>query len=69
MLKTTGSASPPEHQQRIFAAFERVDETYRGAGFGLTFVRRSVQEMGGRVGVELQPGRGSRIRIGLPRTQ
>jgi PAS domain S-box-containing protein len=60
----------PEHaQERIFAIFQRVhdEKTYPGTGIGLAIVRKAVQRMGGAVGVESKPGRGSRFWLRLPR--
>jgi two-component system chemotaxis sensor kinase CheA len=37
-----------------------------GRGVGLDIVRRSVQELGGRVGVATTPGRATRFRVTLP---
>jgi signal transduction histidine kinase len=39
---------------------------FGGTGVGLAIVRKGVERMGGRVGVESAPGRGSRFWIELP---
>ncbi|MBI4471812.1 MAG: HAMP domain-containing histidine kinase [Acidobacteria bacterium] len=54
-----------EDQQRIFMPFVRIysDEHYPGIGLGLPSVRKAVELMGGRVGVDSAPGRGSRFWI------
>ena len=56
-----------EHQQRIFNMFERVhpDGIYEGTGIGLTIVRKAVEKMGGKVGVESDGTSGSRFWIEL----
>ncbi|ARV62462.1 hypothetical protein BZZ01_30950 [Nostocales cyanobacterium HT-58-2] len=56
-----------EHQKRIFQVFERLhgQETYPGTGIGLAIVRKGVERMEGRVGVESQLGQGSRFWIEL----
>ena len=50
--------------------FQRLDKSYDGTGVGLTVVRKAVEKMGGRVGVESEPGRGSRfwleLKVALP---
>lgn len=55
--------------ERIFSVFERLhgSEVYPGTGIGLAIVRKGVERMGGRVGVESQLGRGSRFWIELPK--
>lgn len=63
-----GIGIAPEHQQRIFDPFERLHgaETYPGTGIGLATVRRGMERMGGRAGVESALGVGSRFWIELP---
>jgi signal transduction histidine kinase len=65
-----GIGIAPEHQIRIFRIFERLHAAtdYPGVGIGLALVRKSVDRMGGKVGVESSPGRGSRFWIELPRS-
>jgi len=45
----------------------RVEERAR-AGFGLLGISERVRELGGRLEIESAPGRGTRLRIALPRT-
>jgi len=63
-----GIGIAPEHQIRIFRIFERLHAAtdYPGVGIGLALVRKSVDRMGGKVGVESSPGRGSHFWIELP---
>jgi signal transduction histidine kinase len=56
-----GIGIDPAHHERIFGIFERVNTTADGTGIGLAIVRRAVERMGGRVGVESVPGHGSRF--------
>ncbi|MDP8965807.1 MAG: ATP-binding protein [Cyanobacteriota bacterium] len=58
-----------EAQKRIFNVFERLhgSEIYPGTGIGLAIVRRGLERMGGRVGVQSQAGEGSRFWIDLPK--
>ena len=60
-----GIGIPPEAQERIFKLFQRLDKNYDGTGVGLTVVRKAVEKMGGRVGLESEPGRGSRFWLEL----
>jgi signal transduction histidine kinase len=58
----------PEYQERIFLMFERLHAVgdYPGTGIGLAIVRKGVERMGGRAGVESAPGNGSRFWVELP---
>ena len=60
-----GVGIPKEAQERIFRMFQRLDRSYDGTGVGLTVVRKAVEKMGGRVGLESEPGRGSQFWLEL----
>jgi signal transduction histidine kinase len=50
---------------RIFDMFSRGHNNYEGTGIGLALVRKVVQRMGGKLGVESEEGKGSRFWIEL----
>jgi PAS domain S-box-containing protein len=56
-------------QESIFAVFGRQQRTseYEGTGIGLSIARKAAQRMGGRIGVESEPGKGSRFWVQLDR--
>jgi signal transduction histidine kinase len=60
-----GIGIPKDAHERIFKMFQRLDKSYDGTGVGLTVVRKAVEKMGGTVGLESEPGRGSRFWIEL----
>jgi PAS domain S-box-containing protein len=66
-IEDNGIGIAPEHHERIFRVFERLHgmETYPGTGIGLAIVRKGVERMGGRVGVESEVGKGSRFWLEL----
>ncbi|WP_013334383.1 sensor histidine kinase [Gloeothece verrucosa] len=64
-----GIGIAPEHQERVFQVFERLHgaESYPGTGIGLAIVRKGLERMGGRVGVQSLLGQGSHFWIALPK--
>ena len=55
-------ARTADHQGQIFRLFTRLEgEKYEGTGIGLAIVQKGVERMGGRVGLESIPGKGSRF--------
>jgi signal transduction histidine kinase len=68
-VKDNGVGISVEDQQRIFLPFVRLysDQEFPGIGLGLSSVRKAVELMGGRVGVESKPGGGSIFWIELAR--
>ena len=61
-VEDNGPGIALDHQAQIFGLFTRLDgEKYAGTGIGLAIVQKGVERMGGRVGVESLPGRGSRF--------
>ncbi|PQV63764.1 PAS domain S-box-containing protein [Abditibacterium utsteinense] len=69
-VSDTGIGIAPEHQKRIFSAFEQVDSSYtrqqQGTGLGLALTRRIVELHGGRLWLESQEGQGSTFSFSLP---
>jgi len=69
-IQDNGIGIPAEHQERIFRIFERLHgiERYPGTGIGLAIVKKGVEQMGGSVGVDSEPDKGSRFWIELDKT-
>jgi len=61
----TGIGVSPEMQQRLFQSFSQGDTSisrrYGGSGLGLAICRRLVEVQGGAIGIDSEPGQGSRF--------
>jgi PAS domain S-box-containing protein len=66
-FEDNGIGVDDEGKQRLFQIFERIHSgDYPGFGLGLAIVRKAMERMGGQVGVESEPGNGSRFWLQLP---
>jgi signal transduction histidine kinase len=66
----TGIGIPEAQHDAVFQPFNRVGAeggSIEGTGIGLTICQRLIVQMGGRIGFESEPGRGSRFWILVPR--
>jgi len=63
-----GTGMTPEERNRVFERFYRADpsRTVPGSGLGMSLVKEIVELHGGRVDVESEPGRGTRVTLWWP---
>jgi signal transduction histidine kinase len=66
----TGIGIPPEALGQVFERFYRADEARNrdsgGAGLGLAIAQKLVDEHGGSIAAESEPGEGSTFTVTLP---
>jgi signal transduction histidine kinase len=66
----TGIGIPPEEQERLFTRFFRSSlaqqQAIPGSGLGLSIARAIVDQHGGTMSVESEPGQGTTFRVRLP---
>nr|WP_286208721.1 response regulator [Azospirillum sp. A1-3] len=69
-VRDTGIGIPEEERPRLFAMFTQVDSSparrHGGTGLGLAICKRLAELMGGRIGVDSQPGSGSTFWVTIP---
>lgn len=64
-VEDNGIGIARDSQRRLFGMFERLTSGYEGTGIGLAIVRKVVERMGGKVGVDSELGQGSRFWVEL----
>lgn len=69
-VSDTGIGISEENIQTLFIPFNQIDSTatrkFSGTGLGLSICRKIIEEMGGRIWVESQVGKGSTFKFIIP---
>jgi two-component system CheB/CheR fusion protein len=65
-VRDHGDGISPEHHERIFQLFERLDQRSEGTGVGLAIVRRVMDVHNGRAWVESSPRTGATFWLEFP---
>jgi signal transduction histidine kinase len=63
-VRDNGPGFPAEHLEQIFEPY--VTTKQKGTGLGLAIVRKLIEEHGGTVMIDSEPGSGAMIKIQLP---
>lgn len=66
-IKDTGSGMTADQIKQIFEPFNTTKS--RGLGLGMPYAQKVIQQHGGEIVVESQPGKGTEVRIELPASE
>ena len=66
-VEDTGEGIPQECQKEIFDRFYKGNSFKQGTGLGLSICKSIIEQVGGKIGVESEIGKGSRFWFTLPR--
>ncbi|WP_309569583.1 ATP-binding protein [Deinococcus sp.] len=67
-VQDNGIGIEAQYHQRIFGVFQRLHgmDEYEGSGIGLAVTRTAVEQLGGRLWLDSEPGHGSTFRFSVP---
>jgi len=67
-VEDNGIGMERKYAERVFGLFERLhsDAEYPGTGIGLTICKKIVQNWGGRIWIDSEPGKGTRVHFTIP---
>ena len=65
-VRDNGMGVAPDHHDRIFGLFNKLDPRTDGTGVGLALVKRIIEVHGGRIWIQSEVGKGSTFFFTLP---
>ena len=69
VVEDEGIGIEKEGHDKLFQMFQRLQKQYPGTGIGLALVKKAVERMNGKAGVESEPGKGSRFWLDLEKAE
>lgn len=64
IVKDNGRGIPPEHLNCVFQPF--FTTKHKGTGLGMTITKRIIEQHGGTISIQSEPGKGTAVSISLP---
>ena|GEM_PF-1119751 len=65
-VQDNGMGIAPEHHDRVFGLFNKLEPSSNGTGIGLALVKRIIEIHGGRIWIQSEVGKGSTFLFTLP---
>ncbi len=65
-VQDTGMGIPPEKARNIFDRFVKLNDFAAGTGLGLAISKMIVEKLDGTIGVDSEPGKGTRFHFSIP---
>jgi signal transduction histidine kinase len=67
LFKDNGKGIHEKNFKNLFGLYKRFDTTIEGKGLGLFMVKMQVENLGGKINVQSEPGSGTTFKIEFPK--
>jgi signal transduction histidine kinase len=65
-VSDNGLGLSKENQSKIFGMFKRVHQHVEGSGIGLYIIKKMIENVGGKIEVKSEVGKGTTFKVVLP---